>query len=225
MIKANLEKARLKAKDTRLKYGLGDYEFVDIFKILQYNENVNIIKMPFTNEFSGAILEKGNIKTIMLNSSMTLGRQIFTLAHELYHLLYDSLKNGDYSIEAEADEFASHFLMPEIGLLKQLESRDSLNIKNIDISDLIFIQQFFMISHQALLKRLRLNPEDYSSINLVQQAKLLGYDSDLYLATNEELKIHSNLPEIAKKLLEENKITQGKYYEYLESTGYSDIIL
>lgn len=222
MIKANLELARIRAKDTRQFYGIGDYDSVDMFKLLKFNENINIIKMECDEAFSGSLIIKGDVKAILLNSDMTYGRQIFTLAHELYHLLYDKEKSGNPSIEKEANEFASHFIMPEAALRKQLASRNCFSNKDITIEDLIFIEQFFMISHLALLKRLNLDPEKFSC-KLEQLSKALGYSPKLYLRTNEELEIFSNLPEVAKKLLDQEKITEGKYLEYLISSGYSDI--
>ena len=61
---------------------------------------------------------------IGINSNMSIGRQNFTLAHELYHLLYEENKNNfvicDYSSESEseieANIFASYLLIPYEGL-------------------------------------------------------------------------------------------------------------
>ena len=47
---------------------------------------------------------------IGINSNMSIGRQNFTLAHELYHLLYEENKNNfvicDYSSESESEILA-----------------------------------------------------------------------------------------------------------------------
>lgn len=90
---------------------------------------------------------------------MTKGRQRFTLSHELYHLLIEE-NTGKPIIcnnplrddsEREADKFASYLLMSEEGLSQYC------NMNNIDewnLSNIISVEQYFQISHQALLIRL-----------------------------------------------------------------------
>lgn len=227
MDKAKLSLAQFRAKDERVKYGIGEYDSIDIFKLLRFQEKINIIKMPFDSKFSGTILKKGDIKVILVNSTMSLGKQRFTLAHELYHLKYDNLNIQNPSFEAEAEEFASHFLMSETALEKQLIERECFDSSKISLEDLIFIEQYYMISHKALLRRLPLTKEQklkFDIDNVQSLAHSLGYPLDLYKSTNEELKIDSSLPETAKKLLDRNKISEGKYREYLTKSGYADIL-
>ena len=98
---------------------------------------------------------------------MTLGRQRFSLAHEFYHLYFDEnmisvcakkIGSGNET-EREADRFASYFLMPEAGLLTLAEDL----VKNardrfLTLNDLIRIEQYYGISHQAAVYRLRRTP-------------------------------------------------------------------
>jgi Zn-dependent peptidase ImmA (M78 family) len=64
-----------------------------------------------------------DICVIAVNSSMSKGRQRFTLAHELYHFKYESENSisicsmkfsaaTDDGIEQDADRFASYLLLP-----------------------------------------------------------------------------------------------------------------
>lgn len=86
---------------------------------------------------SGCCFKKNNDSIILINSAHSPGRQNFTLAHELYHILdndkkvyicSDGLKN---EIEENADEFASNFIITEHGLYDFIESND-IDKWNID---------------------------------------------------------------------------------------------
>ena len=120
--------------------------------------------------------------------------------------------------------------MPESALDKQLLERGCFT-NGITIEDVIYLEQYFMMSHTALLRRLKNKKiiqkqeiEKFGDINIKEVAYSLGYPLDLYNSTNEELKIYSELPEVAKKLLDEEKITNGKYEGYLIESGYGDIV-
>ena len=76
---------------------------------------------PLGDNISGMCVRDGQVKLIAVNSSMSYGRQRFSLAHELYHLYFDDesgfnvcAKNFDSNSESEkrADQFASYFLAP-----------------------------------------------------------------------------------------------------------------
>ena len=97
---------------------------------------------------------------IGINSSASYGRQRFTLAHELYHVLFDKgqiriicdMRMGDDKTETEkeADCFASYFLMPYDALMQYAENKEVWTLR-----DVIEAEQFFPISHQAMLFRLK----------------------------------------------------------------------
>ena len=114
---SGISEAIHKARVLRVELGIGTNEPVNIFDLLRYRENISIIKIKLSEQISGFIVKKGSAKAIVINSEMSLGRQIFTAAHEYFHLKYDDdFENYSDEREKMADEFASHFLMPDTAL-------------------------------------------------------------------------------------------------------------
>ena len=144
----------------REKWGLNPNGSIDITSaVLSKLPNLTLLYIPFSENTSGMCINDGNIEIIGINSTMTKGRQRFTLAHELYHLLIEE-NTGKPIIcnnplrddsEREADKFASYLLMSEEGLIQycNMNSIDEWNLSNI-----ISVEQYFQISHRALLIRL-----------------------------------------------------------------------
>lgn len=80
-----------KAELLRKRFNEGNNSPIDIFTFSQEIENLTLIFYPMESNLSGmCIKNKHNNCIIAINSSMTLGRQRFSLAHELYHMFYDS---------------------------------------------------------------------------------------------------------------------------------------
>lgn len=100
---------------------------------------------------------------ILLNSSNTLERQIFSLAHEYAHPLMHrafykspepmSTLEGDHELELMADTFAANFLVPETGLREAFQ-RD-VGTKEVTLEDIIFLKHHFRVSAEVMIRRLR----------------------------------------------------------------------
>jgi Zn-dependent peptidase ImmA (M78 family)/transcriptional regulator with XRE-family HTH domain len=100
---------------------------------------------------------------ILLNSSNTLERQIFSLAHEYAHPLMHrtfykspepmSTLEGDHELELMADTFAANFLVPETGLREAFQ-RD-VGSKAVTLEDIIFLKHHFRVSAEVMIRRLR----------------------------------------------------------------------
>jgi len=88
---------------------------------------VYVFKKPFDNmDYSGFCLEDPEFPIICVNNTMALQRQIFTLFHELYHLLsghngvdftddkqvLPNLTKDMQRLERACDSFAAEFLVP-----------------------------------------------------------------------------------------------------------------
>ena len=90
------------------------------------------------------------------NEAISVERKLFTIAHELGHLiLHKSSFNGEFAEEnkteeAQADMFAGELLMPEEAFFKQWEAHKGISW----IDAVLQIKQYFGVSYQTVLYRL-----------------------------------------------------------------------
>ena len=70
----------------REKVGYSNREPIDVESVVLKMENYTLVKLELSNNISGMCIVDENSKVIAINSSMSVGRQRFTIAHELYHL-------------------------------------------------------------------------------------------------------------------------------------------
>lgn len=223
----------------REKWGLNPNGSIDITSVvLSKLPNLTLLYIPFSENTSGMCINDGNIKIIGINSTMTKGRQRFTLAHELYHLLIEEntgkpiICNNPYrdDSEREADKFASYLLMSEEGLSQYC---DMNNIDEWNLSNIISVEQYFQISHHALLIRLLNNRliskkefDEYKGKYISYEARIRGYGDELYRPSPNEdqymtLGKYINTIEY---LDETNKISQSKKKELLLDGYRGDLV-
>ena len=214
---------------------------IDIFSLINNLKGFTLVFYPMSDRISGMCIREENSKIIAINSNMSYGRQRFTAAHELYHLFFeDKLRNvicekniGEEKSdsEKEADTFASYLLAPYDSLRNYLEENDILN-QNITIEDIINMEQFYQLSHQAMIYRLVYdkyldwNQSSALKMSVSQKAMRLGYDDKLYKASEENRKYFS-IGEYVKKvetLKERDLISNGKYEELLLDAFRADIV-
>ena len=74
-----------KASTIRKRLGEDESSPVDIFSLVQTIENLTLVFYPLGSNISGACFRNRLSSLIVVNSDMSLGRQRFSLAHELYH--------------------------------------------------------------------------------------------------------------------------------------------
>lgn len=215
---------------------------VDIFSLINNMKNVTLVFYPMSDRISGMCIKEGNSKVIAINSNMSYGRQRFTAAHEIYHLFFESelrsvicekdISDLKSDSEKEADKFASYFLAPYDSLREYLEEHGMLDNHVINIEDVINMQQFYQLSHQAMLYRLvydgYLDWNTYNNLKMAvsQKAMRLGYDDRLYKASQEEKKYFSIGEYVRKveKLKDKDLISNGKYEELLLDAFRADIV-
>ena len=106
---------------------------------------VFIFKDAFRNDdYSGFCLYHDRYPIIFVNNSLPKSRQIFTLFHELAHLLFKSggidvqargffrKLSGDYSrLETKCNEFAGEMLLPTDVLMRETLTLDEKTITNL----------------------------------------------------------------------------------------------
>ncbi len=223
-----------KALELRRKMGEDSFSPIDIFSLIQRLEDITLIMYPLGNNISGYCRKCTHTNIIVINSSMTYGRQRYSLAHELYHIYFDedmssficSNFNNKILSEQNADMFASYFLMPQ-NAFEQFKIT-----KPVSVNDIVKLEQYYKISRKALLYRLLndnyINGTELESFsnNVKLSAKRAGYSDALYNPSPESEKyfVYGKYVKEAEELLECNKISTGKYEEYLLSAYRDDIV-
>lgn len=240
-----MEYAKLmsRAAQLRIELGVDGYSPVDIFSIAQNIDNLTIVFYPFGEKVSGMCVKGHNGNNLIaINSAMTLGRQRFSLAHEFYHMYFDEsmfsvsskILNSNKGIEKEADMFASYFLMPEVSLLLKVKKiYDEKASRKLGLSDVIRIEQYFGLSHQAAVYRLMeasLLAEEEGALFLSEsvrsKAESLGYSSSLYEPAHEgrQYMTYGHYIRQVEEAFEKNLVSQGKYEELLIDAFRSDLV-
>jgi len=230
-----------KASSVRKKLGEDNTSPIDIFPLVYALENVTLVKYPLGEKISGACLKNNTSTVIAVNSGMSIGRQRFSLAHELYHLYFDedmitticpSKIGGGNQTEKHADQFASYLLMPPAALYEKIQEIKIVQNRKLTIKDVIKLEQYFGVSRQAMLFRLQEEGElsqfdaaDMQKDVIIFAAKL-GYDTSLYKPTpeNENKGTYGHYIKQAENLLHSGIISNGKYEEWLLDAFRDDIV-
>ena len=158
--KLRTDRPRKAAESTRLALGLKEDEPIgDIIGLIE-SAGIKIRTQDFElkNFFGFSISESDGGPAIMVNnrSDISIERQIFTVAHELAHLIlhpktYDPNQTEEPDKEEkEADIFAGYFLMPDKTFRKKLKESYGLGF----VDRILHIKCFFDVSYQAVLHRL-----------------------------------------------------------------------
>lgn len=227
----------------RRQLGEDDASPIDVFALALSMDGLTLVFYPMGNNLSGMCVkgQSGN-KLVSINSGMTLGRQRFSMAHELYHLRYDaSMKSLCYKsigsgsdVEKAADAFASYFLMPAIAL-EQMAGKlcGSHADGRLQLDDIIRIEQYFRVSHQAAVYRLmgtRYLDKRTGKLFLGQpvraRAERMGYGPELYRSKPQAeryMTYGSNVRQI-EEALSKNLISYGKYEELLLDAFRADLV-
>lgn len=177
--------------------------------------------------------DKEIYRLMLVNSEHNVGRQNFTICHELYHLFIQEnftsqfCSTGIFDVkdieEYKADIFASFLLMPTFGIESQIpENEKELDL--ISLATIIKIEQYYQCSRLALLYRLK-------SLSYITQEKLEryrlrvkegayqhGYDTDLYGKDREGLHI-GDYGAITNALFDDEHISEGHFAELMSVIG------
>ena len=239
-----INKMEISSKAALLRKRLGEDESspIDIFQLVQTIDKLTLVFYPLNNNISGICYKGKSSNVIVVNSDMSIGRQRFSLAHELYHLYFDESSISSVSLtiigkgdenEKKADQFASYFLIPQSSLYGMIESIKGKNKNDkLNIEDVIKIEQYYGVSHKAILYRLieegEINSEDIKSmeIGVITLAARLGYDTAIYYPSAKDKKkmVLGHYIALAEKLLNDEYISYGKYEEILLDGFRDDIV-
>jgi Zn-dependent peptidase ImmA (M78 family) len=225
-----------KAYQFRRDNSFNDSDCIQIQNIL-YKLNVTTVFKPLRPGFSGMAIkitgEDEPQRFILVNSQHAVGKQHFTICHELYHLFiqenFSSIvcetgrfdnKSGE---EYNADLFAAYLLLPENGI-KALIPDIELSKNKITLKTILKIEQYFSCSRRALLHRLKqlniIDSKVYSTFvqNITLGAWEHGYNVALYKPGNHDLVI-GDYGTIAKELFDSEKISEAHYHSLLFDIG------
>lgn len=230
----------IKSQELRKKLGEDNESPMDIFALVSSIEKLTIVRYPMGKNLSGMCIKLGTGNVIAINSEMTLGRQRFSLAHELYHLYFDknmtaicfaTIGSGN-DTEKSADLFASYFLMPPSSLNTKIVTLKAKTGKRISLNDVVRLEQYYLVSRQAMLTRLISDGEltavqsESMKNNVIRSAESLGYSSDLYksLPADNQYRTYGYLIEQANDALNKELISDGKYEEILLQAFRADLV-
>ncbi|MFZ5901736.1 ImmA/IrrE family metallo-endopeptidase [Desulforudis sp. DRI-14] len=158
-------KASEQAAQYRRELGLGIEPVADIFDLLE-RQGLIVLRYPVTAKgLSAFIARDEDDYVVFINTEMTLGRQIFSAAHELGHYRMDRASltlnictPGDFPdsdpVELAADCFAGAFLMPPEGIRKVFRERFGDNAV-VTPREVIVLQHTFRVSYAAMTVALR----------------------------------------------------------------------
>ena len=247
------------AVELRRDWDLNPYSPIDLFSIvLSKLPDLTILFYPMSDNTSGMCIKNINgiplddlteddslyddnpnskDTIICINSNMSKGRQRFTLAHELYHLLFEDDKNdliicetsNDDDSEIEANIFASYLIMTYEGLERYAKTN---NLSEWSLEEIIRAEQYFQISHHAMLFRLRehefISLEECKKLRSVQigyNARINGFSDKLYTPSSSSEKYFSlgKYIRLVEKVFNDNKISSGKRDELLLDAFRSDL--
>jgi len=183
------------ARQLRRHLNLGGGPVGDPFRVA--DEHVLIWRLPLGEDLetapSGLFYNHPQIGfSIVINSNMTLGRQVFTVAHELAHAFFHShgadvivsMYGGELGRERFADAFAGEFLVPG-DELRRLVSEHSPWDSLSNPSTVVHLQRHFGVSYATVRVRLlqerlidRTTFETLAQVSPSRLARALGYPVD-----------------------------------------------
>lgn len=126
------------AERVRDALDLGAAPITDLQSVVERAFGVDVAIEPLPQALHGVFLtdpgpllsDAGKLSLMLVNSRDTYGRQRYTLAHEVAHLLFDDAelfwadyrKTGKDNREKRADYFAAAFLAPKAGVMDVADS-------------------------------------------------------------------------------------------------------
>lgn len=238
-----IDKLDLCTKALSLRKELGEdiTSPIDIFALAHTIPQLTLVFYPMGDHLSGMCIKNDGNPVIAVNSSMSVGRQRFSMAHELFHLYFDeneqstvcamNIGSGN-EVEKDADQFASYFLMPPVALSEAFKKIQCSSTGSLGIKEIVKLEQYFGVSRQAMLcrliedKKLPSQKADQFRQGVIRSAVNLGYDDSLYkpLPENKQYKTYGYYIQQAEELLEKDLVSTGKYEQLLLTAFRSDLV-
>jgi len=148
---------------------------VKSFRFMFEEAGIFTFKNSFDDRFvSGFSLMDDEYPIIMVNNSNAFSRQLFTLVHELGHILYgingvtdidesyfDEMPDDERALEIKCNKFAAEILVPEEYFKKDLQG-----LRVVDDDIVAVIAEKYSVSREVILRRMldhaKVTPEYYN---------------------------------------------------------------
>jgi len=137
----------------------GDEPINDICGLVEHaGVKIKLVKSDLDGFFGLSAYDQNGYPAIVVNvrEGISVERQIFTIAHELGHIvMHHSSFNSDATKEPEkeekeADQFAGYFLMPQEAFDKSWEENKGLHW----LQSILHIKRVYKISYRTVINRL-----------------------------------------------------------------------
>ncbi len=216
--KLNFRSPKEAAEGFRKELGLSnDSVVLNICSLLEKaGIKISLIKSDIDSFFGFSINEDDGGPAICVNTSekISIERQIFTIAHELGHLLlhkesYRQEDEENEELEKEANQFAGYFLMPNKYFIEMWNSNKGLHW----LENILIIKRMFRVSYKVVISRLF-------------ELGIISKETNLWIMFNVEYKkrygvglSHKSEPEPLKELYsddgkdEPKKLDRFDFYE------------
>jgi Zn-dependent peptidase ImmA (M78 family) len=222
-----------KANKFRREKGYGATDPINLISFLFKNNVVTLFK-PLSGTLSGmAIKAPEDLLFIMINDNHSLGKQHFTIGHEIYHLFIQENFTSQRCItglfskqsepeEVKADLFSACFLLPSLGVIELIPHEERKKINLISADTILRIQRNYSVSFTAVIYRLiELDFIDNTYFDLYNTGKAalanrLGYGIDLFKPGNKG-RVVGDYAAIANDLFTTNKISESYYLELMNT--------
>lgn len=203
-------------------------------KRLIFSLNIFTLYRPMSENFSGMCLRNNDFRFMLINSNHQRGRQHFTIAHEIYHLFIQKefsphICNTGSQVQSDpvetiANLFAACLLMPRDSIFSQIPEKEILE-KNVSLSTILKLEQYFSVSHTAMLVRLNSldiitssQKEEFSQLKIKKKTIEYGYDTSIYESGNDGLVI-GDFGARTKELFDSGKISESHYLDLMHTIG------
>lgn len=158
------------AQSCRKHWGLGKGPIESVARLIEYAGGV-ITSLGSISEKVDALSVHRERPIVVLNNTKNSPRLRFDLAHELGHMvMHKGVESGCRETEAQADQFASYFLLPQEALLSSYQSS-----VRVDWQSIRQIKVKWGVSMRAVIYRLRqsnlITPSQYRTANIALSKK------------------------------------------------------
>lgn len=164
---SSLADAEAASIECRKHWKLGDGPIKNMIRVV---ETAGAIVSTFGNisEKIDALSLNRNRPIIILNMTKNAPRIRMDISHEILHIVgHNGIETGDLETEAQANHFASHFLLPQAALMREYTSRSTTRI---DWNRIYSIKTKWGISAKAIVYRLNqyslISPSQYRTANI-----------------------------------------------------------